>query len=187
MVGGALRNVYRPQRGLAGLVSVGDTVATTTPTRGRGVAMAFLQVDALLRLLDDGADAGTVAEPFGAWCDELIRPWVEDHLAIDSEAVARWQGAPLDLTRPLSTERICEAAQADPRISDHTGPYFARPPYRAAWSRQSRWPERSTRRVGGAVRRGAEPRSARRPGATRPSRPLNPAQPCRTLTRRSAA
>ena len=125
MVGGALRNVYRPQRGLAGLVSVGDTVATTTPTRGRGVAMAFLQVDALLRLLDDGADAGTVAEPFGAWCDELIRPWVEDHLAIDSEAVARWQGAPLDLTRPLSTERICEAAQADPRINDHTGPYFA--------------------------------------------------------------
>ena len=39
--------------------------------------------------------------------------------------MARWQGAPLDLTRPLSTERICEAAQADPRINDHTGPYFA--------------------------------------------------------------
>ena len=125
MVGGALRNVYRPQRGLAGLVSVGDAVATTTPTRGRGVAMAFTQVDALLRLLDDGADPGSVADPFGAWCDELIRPWVEDHIAIDSEAVARWQGAPLDLARPLSTERICEAAQADPRINEYAGPYFA--------------------------------------------------------------
>ena len=125
MVGGALRNVYRSQRGLAGLVSVGDAVATTTPTRGRGVAMAFTQVDELLRLLDDGADPGSVADPLGAWCDELIRPWVEDHIAIDGDAVARWQGAALDLTRPLSTERICEAAQADPRINEYAGPYFS--------------------------------------------------------------
>jgi hypothetical protein len=125
MVGGALRNVYRSQRGLARLVSVGDAVATTTPTRGRGIAMAFTQVDALLRLLDDGADPDSAAEPFGAWCDELIRPWVEDHITIDNEAVARWQGAQLDLTRPLSTERICEAAQADSRINEYAGPYFA--------------------------------------------------------------
>jgi 2-polyprenyl-6-methoxyphenol hydroxylase-like FAD-dependent oxidoreductase len=125
MVGGALRNVYRCQRGLAGLVSVGDVVATTTPTRGRGVAMGFTQVDALLGLLDDGADPDTVAEPFGAWCDEFIRPWVEDHIAIDTDAVARWKGDALDLSRPLSTERICEAAQADPRIYEYAEPYFA--------------------------------------------------------------
>ena len=125
MVGGALRNVYRSQRGLAGLVTVGDAVATTTPTRGRGVAMAFTQVDALLGLLDDGVEPGSVADPFGAWCDQLIRPWVEDHIAIDTDAVARWQGAELDLTRPLSTERICEAAQSDPRINEYAGPYFA--------------------------------------------------------------
>ena len=125
MVGGALRNVYRSPRGLAGLVPVGDTVATTTPTRGRGVAMAFTQVDALLRLLDDGADPVSVAHPFGAWCDDLIRPWVEDHIAIDSDAVARWQGAALDLTRPLTTEQICEAARADPRINEYAGPYLA--------------------------------------------------------------
>ncbi len=125
MVGGALRNVYRSPRRRAGLVPVGDTVATTTPTRGRGVAMAFTQVDALLRLLDDGADPVSVAHPFGTWCDDLIRPWVEDHIAIDSDAVARWQGAALDLTRPLSTEQICEAARADPRINEYAGPYFA--------------------------------------------------------------
>lgn len=125
MVGGALRNVYRSQRGRAGLVSVGDSVSTTTPTRGRGVAMAFTQVDALLQLLDDGADPGSVADPFGAWCDGLVRPWVEDHIAIDGDAVARWQGATLDLTRPLSTERICEAAQADARINEYVQPYFA--------------------------------------------------------------
>ena len=125
MVGGALRNTYRPQRELAGLVTVGDAVATTTPTRGRGIAMAFTQVDALLCLLDDGADPDSVAHPFGAWCDEHIRPWVEDHIAIDTDAVARWQGAGLDLSRPLSTERICEAAQADPRINEYAGPYLA--------------------------------------------------------------
>ena len=98
------------------------------PRRPRAVAALrwrSLQVDALLRLLDDGADPGSVADPFGAWCDELIRPWVEDHIAIDSDAVARWQGAALDLSRPLSTERICEAAQADPRINEYAGPYFA--------------------------------------------------------------
>ncbi|WP_051549342.1 FAD-dependent oxidoreductase [Nocardioides sp. URHA0032] len=125
MVGGALRNVYRSQRRLAGLVSVGDAVATTTPTRGRGVAMAFSQVDALLELMDDGADPGSLVHPFGAWCDEFVRPWVEDHIAIDTDAVARWQGAALDLTGPLTTERICEAAQADPRINEYAEPYWA--------------------------------------------------------------
>ncbi|UMG91405.1 hypothetical protein [Nocardioides sp. TF02-7] len=54
-----------------------------------------------------------------------MRPWVEDHIAIDTEAVARWQGVELDLTRPLSSERICEAAQADPAIGEYAGPYFA--------------------------------------------------------------
>ena len=125
MVGGALRNVYRSQRGLPGLVSVGDAVATTTPTRGRGVAMAFTQVDALLRLLDDRANPGSVADPFGAWCDELIQPWVEDHIAIDSDAVARWQGAALDLSRPLSTGGSARQPKPFPRINDYAGPYFA--------------------------------------------------------------
>ena len=69
LVGGALRNVYRRQTATPGLVAVGDSVATTTPTRGRGIAMACLQVAALLALLDEGADPATVAEPFGAWCD----------------------------------------------------------------------------------------------------------------------
>ncbi len=56
MVGGRLRNVYRPQRGCPGLVAVGDSVATTAPTAGRGVAMASMQIDGLLHLLDGGAD-----------------------------------------------------------------------------------------------------------------------------------
>ena len=125
LVGGALRNVYRRQVGTPGLVAVGDSVATTTPTRGRGIAMACMQVTALLALLDEGADPATVAEPFGAWCDHAIEPWVADHIAIDGGMVRRWQGEDLDLSIPLTSDLIAAAVEADPRIGQHAGGYFA--------------------------------------------------------------
>ena len=125
LVGGRLLDVYRRQARRPGLVAIGDAVATTAPTAGRGVALASMQVGALLRLLDTGADARTIAAPFGAWCDTWIRPWVEDHLAIDAEAVRRWQGDELDPTRPLTSAAVVAAAQADPRIAAHVGPFAA--------------------------------------------------------------
>ena len=125
LVGGALRNVYRRQAGTPGLVTVGDSVATTTPTRGRGIAMACMQVTELLALLDEGYDPTTVAEPFGAWCDQAIEPWVADHIAIDGGMVRRWQGEDLDLTTPLTSDLIAAAVEADPRIGPHAGGYFA--------------------------------------------------------------
>lgn len=125
LVGGALRNVYRRQAGTPGLVAVGDSVATTTPTRGRGIAMACMQVSALLGLLDDGTDPATVAEPFGAWCDHSIEPWVADHIAIDGGTVRRWQGEDIDLSIPLTTDLIAAAIEADPRIGQHAAGYFA--------------------------------------------------------------
>jgi 2-polyprenyl-6-methoxyphenol hydroxylase-like FAD-dependent oxidoreductase len=125
LVGGALRNVYRRQAGTPGLVAVGDSVATTTPTRGRGIAMACIQVTALLALLDEGTKPATVAEPFGAWCDHAIEPWVTDHIAIDGGMVRRWQGEDLDLTVPLTSDLIAAAVEADPRIGQHAGGYFA--------------------------------------------------------------
>lgn len=125
LVGGALRNVYRRQAGTPGLVAVGDSVATTTPTRGRGIAMASMQVTALLGLLDEGADPVAVAEPFGAWCDRAIEPWVADHIAIDGGMVRRWQGEGLDLNVPLTSDLIADAVKADPRIGEHAGGYFA--------------------------------------------------------------
>ncbi len=100
LVGGALRNVYRSQTLVPGLVTVGDAVATTTPTRGRGVAMACMQIEALLRLLDEGADPTTVAVAFDAWCEENIKPWVADHIAIDGGMERRWQGEDIDLGAP---------------------------------------------------------------------------------------
>jgi 2-polyprenyl-6-methoxyphenol hydroxylase-like FAD-dependent oxidoreductase len=125
LVGGALRNIYRRQTGTAGLVAVGDSVATTTPTRGRGIAMACMQVTGLLSLLDDGADPSAVAEPFGAWCDHHIEPWVADHIAIDGGMVKRWQGQDLDPSLPLTSDLIAAAVEADPRIGQHAAGYFA--------------------------------------------------------------
>lgn len=125
LVGGALRNVYRRQASTPGLVAAGDSVATTTPTRGRGVAMACMQVTALLALLDEGADPATVAEPFGAWCDDAIEPWVADHIAIDGGMVRRWQGDDLDLGVPLTSDLIAAAVEADARIGPYAAGYFA--------------------------------------------------------------
>lgn len=125
LVGGALRNVYRRQAGTPGLIAVGDSVATTTPTRGRGIAMACMQVTALLALLDRGADPSSIAEPFGAWCDQNIEPWVADHIAIDGGMVRRWQGEDLDLDRPLTSDLIAAAVEADPRVEPYAAGYFA--------------------------------------------------------------
>jgi 2-polyprenyl-6-methoxyphenol hydroxylase-like FAD-dependent oxidoreductase len=124
LVGGRLHNGYRSQGGRPGLVAVGDSVATTAPTAGRGVAMASMQVHALLRLLDAGADPVSIADPFGAWCEAWIRPWVDDHFAIDAEAVRLWQGHEIDLAGPLTSAAIVAAAQADTRIAPLLGGYL---------------------------------------------------------------
>jgi 2-polyprenyl-6-methoxyphenol hydroxylase-like FAD-dependent oxidoreductase len=122
--GGPLRNTYHRQPDLRGLVRVGDTVATTTPTRGRGVAMGCLQVSALTGMLDDGATPDTVGAAFGAWCDEQVRPWVVDHIEIDDGTVARWAGRDVD-PEHLTSDRIAAAVEADPRIGEYAGGYFA--------------------------------------------------------------
>lgn len=124
LVGGALRNVYRPQPRIAGIVAVGDAVTTTTPTAGRGVAMACLQVQALVDLVDDGAGPEDIGETFDGWCEANMRPWVRDHVACDTEAVRLWQGGDIDLAAPLTSTRIIEAAQVDSRIAGHVGGYL---------------------------------------------------------------
>ena len=125
LVGVRLRNVYRPPLDRRGLVAIGDAIATTAPTAGRGVAMASMQIRALLESLDGGVDPATIAGPFGAWCDTWIRPWVEDHVATDREARQRWQGVDIDLSQPLTSAAIVAAATADERIAPHIGPYLA--------------------------------------------------------------
>ena len=87
--------------------------------------MASMQIGGLLRLLDGGAEPITIGGPFGEWCDTWIRPWVDDHLAIDGEAVRSWAGADIDLTRPLTSAAIVAAAGADERIAAHVGGFMS--------------------------------------------------------------
>ena len=120
--GAPLRNAYRAQTRrpdgevLRGLVSVGDAVATTTPMFGRGVATTYMQIRQLLGLLDRGVDPDEVAEPFDRWCAEQMRPWVEDHVRMDTDVVRRWEGGDVDLDARLPSDLILAAASVEPGI-----------------------------------------------------------------------
>jgi len=129
--GGPLLNAYRGQTGpdgrlaLPGLVFVGDAVATTTPTFGRGVTTTMLQAQQLLRLIDEhGTDIAAVGESFDAWCTEQIKPWVDDHVHMDEATRRRWAGEDTDLHEPLPSDRILAAGQADPSIRAATISYL---------------------------------------------------------------
>ena len=121
--GGPLLNAYRGQTGhdgqlaLPGLVFVGDAVATTTPTFGRGITTTLLQAQQLLRLTDEhGTDTDAIGESFDAWCTEQIKPWVNDHVHMDEATRRRWAGEDIDLCQPLPSDLILAAAEADPSI-----------------------------------------------------------------------
>lgn len=129
--GGPLLNAYRGQTGndgrlaLPGLIFVGDAVATTTPTFGRGVATTLLQAQRLLQLVDEhGTNVDTVGESFDAWCATQIKPWVDDHVHMDESTRRRWEGEDLDLSQPLPSDVILAAAEADPSIRSVVGGYL---------------------------------------------------------------
>jgi hypothetical protein len=130
--GGALVNHYRGQTGadgalaLPGLVFAGDTVCTTTPMFGRGITTSLMQAQELLRLLDEhGTDVVTVGESFDAWCAAHMRPWVEDHVRMDTATRSLWAGDDLDLDGRLPSHLIMTAARMDPEIAPALGPYLA--------------------------------------------------------------
>jgi 2-polyprenyl-6-methoxyphenol hydroxylase-like FAD-dependent oxidoreductase len=130
--GGPLLNVYRGQHGpdgrpaLPGLVFVGDSVCTTTPNFGRGVTTSLLQVAELLRLLDEhGTDLEALSLGLDAFGEASMRPWVEDHVHMDSAQARRWSGEDIDLSRPLPSDIIMMAAERDPSIGELIGPYAA--------------------------------------------------------------
>ena len=128
--GGLLMNWYRDQRGpdgglaLPGLLFVGDSVCTTTPNFGRGIATSLLQAREALRLLDaHGTDLVTVAESFDSWTDTHMKPWVEDHVLMDDSMRRRWTGEDVDLSQRLPSDLIMAAAEVDPEIGPAIGPY----------------------------------------------------------------
>ncbi len=130
--GGPLLNVYRGQCTedgdlvLPGLVFVGDSVATTTPAFGRGITTTLWQCEALLSLLDhDTDDLVGLGMALDAWGADLMRPWVEDHMHIDGDLVARWSGRDVDLDAPLPSDLILHAAQVRPEIMAAAGGYLS--------------------------------------------------------------
>jgi hypothetical protein len=100
-------------------------VCTTNPALGRGVTTSLLQARELLRLLEhDAGDRAGVAIAFDHWCTENIAPWFHDHVHSDAALIDRWAGADVDLTRPLPSDLIVAAAQADPSLMPIVGPYL---------------------------------------------------------------
>jgi 2-polyprenyl-6-methoxyphenol hydroxylase-like FAD-dependent oxidoreductase len=132
LAGGALLNVFRGQVGddgslvLPELFFVGDSVATTTPVFGRGITTTLWQCEELLRLLDhDASDLGAAGLAFDAWSQEAMRPWVEDHIHMDTAHVSRWNGNDVDLDAPLPSDLILAAAQVRPEIMASAGGYLS--------------------------------------------------------------
>ncbi len=128
--GGALINHYRGQATpdgsiRRGFVAVGDAVATTTPMFGRGITTSLQQARELLRCLDEGAGPADVAVGFDAWCEAHMRPWVADHVCMDSAMLDRWAGHDVDLTRRLPSDLVMAAAAVDPAIGAALPPYLA--------------------------------------------------------------
>jgi 2-polyprenyl-6-methoxyphenol hydroxylase-like FAD-dependent oxidoreductase len=132
LAGGALLNVFRGQCDddgelvLPGLFFVGDSVATTTPVFGRGITTTLWQCEALLSLLDhDTDDLAGAGHAFDAWSVDTMKPWVDDHIHMDAVRLDRWNGADVDLTAPLPSHLILEAAQVRPDIMASAGGYLS--------------------------------------------------------------
>jgi 2-polyprenyl-6-methoxyphenol hydroxylase-like FAD-dependent oxidoreductase len=130
--GGRLYNSYRGQLNdagqvaLDGLIYAGDAVCTTNPAAGRGVTTSLLQARQLISLLDEyGRDFTSCSLAFDSWCAATIRPWFADHVYWDADLIRRWSGGDVDLTRPLPSDLIMAAAQADPGLMEVVGPYQA--------------------------------------------------------------
>lgn len=129
--GGRLANSYRGQRdgsgqiAADGLIFVGDSVCTTNPTAGRGVATSLLQAHRLLQLLDEHpGDFTACSLAFDAWCESTIKPWFEDHVSVDADRTRRWSGGDVDLDRRLPSDLILAATEADPSLMRFCGPYL---------------------------------------------------------------
>jgi hypothetical protein len=54
--------------------------------------------------LDSGPDPHLVGELFDAWCEHNMLPWVADDVAMDTDAVRRWEGVDVDPTRRLPSK-----------------------------------------------------------------------------------
>jgi 2-polyprenyl-6-methoxyphenol hydroxylase-like FAD-dependent oxidoreductase len=130
--GAGLTNTYSsqgPAPGMppaAGLYFIGDALSTTNPAAGRGITLGLRQAQQLLGLLDDrGLEALEVSQALDAWAEAEIKPWFLDHVYWDKTLLERFAGEDIDLEARIPSDVICAAAEVEPEIFAHAGPYMA--------------------------------------------------------------
>ena len=73
---------------------------------------------------NDSDDLVAATLAFDAWCTDNIAPWFDDHVYWDADLARRWAGGDVDLSRPLPSDLIVAAAEADPALFPLVGPYL---------------------------------------------------------------
>ena len=110
-MGGANRR-RRASGTVAGLVSLGDAWATTSPSLGRGVTLGLLQASLLRRLARESRHAELTAR-FAADTERELGPWYEATVAADRERLAEIEalrnGGPPPPPSPLSRAMAADA------------------------------------------------------------------------------
>lgn len=110
---------------------------------------SLLQAQRLIGLLDEHRrDFTSCSLAFERWCTNNIKPWFDDHVYWDTDLIRRWSGHDVDLTRPLPSDLIVAAAQADPDMLTVVGPYLAMLTRPAASAPSRPGPGRSTPAAG---------------------------------------
>lgn len=123
--GGTLVNAYRGQgTPPAGVFFVGDAVCTTNPSAGRGVSLGLLQAAALLDALAEHVDPKDASAAFDRWCDEQLRPWYDDHVAVDASTVRSYDGEPFDVEGPVASDVVVAACDVAPDLLPLVMPFL---------------------------------------------------------------
>jgi 2-polyprenyl-6-methoxyphenol hydroxylase-like FAD-dependent oxidoreductase len=129
-----LRRLVRDgQPVLRGLFPVGDTLAMTNPTRGRGVSMGLAAAGTLADLIEEHgtspAGLDGVALALDAWVGEVLAVWYREAAAADAATVAMLRAAvdgtgvpgnapsvELPAGHPVTAEELERAAGHDPQV-----------------------------------------------------------------------
>lgn len=125
----ALVDAGRPL--VLGLHQVGDSLTTTNPSRGRGIALGLVAVARLLDLVtaDGTTAADEVALSFHAWQQDVLRHYFRETCIVDLELADRIHAtmtggeapatAPdvlLPENHPVTSGQVAEAAGRDPDL-----------------------------------------------------------------------
>jgi 2-polyprenyl-6-methoxyphenol hydroxylase-like FAD-dependent oxidoreductase len=114
-----------------GLAAIGDSMCTTNPTLGRGLAFALVGAMDLLETLDEHRDNWAAqARAMDARVAEHVVPYYEDQAAIDSARLASLRhcifGAPAPAQPSLTADRVTYAQLRIAALYDPTA-------FRAFW------------------------------------------------------